>query len=555
MATGGEIAAESPELRPSATASPAGEPALGRLQREAILVALGVAVLYAAWSLSPLLLAGAFQDDGAYLALGKAISSGAGYRSIYLPGAPVHVKYPPGLPLLLAALWSAGGTLEAVRRLTMWLDIAAVSLAAALIWVYGRRRLAPLPLACLAISPLLLDAAVQYGTLAIAEPFYLLGWAVCLCLVPGVMASHGRSRLVRAGLLGLVLAVTTLFRTEGVVLVAAVLFGLALRRAGTRTLAAVATAALLPLLAWLLLHQHMLGTGPHAQQLDERSYLSFLRDGITPAAIVANTREYLTVFSAYLSSWRLLGGVAFLLFLLLAVVGGVRRARRDPVLVTSVAASLVLLVLWPFSQDRLLLSILPFAGLLAAAAVDDLGRGRRLLRLGSGALLALACCAMLLQQVAIRRQAGQAVERETDPAMFTPSYMLRVNSRAIYAISRWVLTHTSPADRLLVSDHTGVYLYTERQAVTSGPVENASLIASHRPGEYVARSIVGDGITVLVLDNLHAVAARDISVLQRRCPGSLLYAGTAGMGALPMFFRVRPRDACLAAFASSRSPS
>jgi len=528
--------------------SPAGEPARGRVLREAILIALGVGLVYTAWSLSPLLLAGAFQDDGTYLALGKAIASGAGYRSIYLPGAPVEVKYPPGLPLLLAALWSAGGTLELVRRLAVWLDVGAVALSAGLIWAYGRRRLAPLPLACLAIVPLLLDAAVQYGTLVIAEPYYLLGWAACLCLIPGLMGARAGPRLARAALLGLVLAATTLFRTQGLVLVAAIVFGLALQRAGTLTLLAVAAAALVPLLAWIVIQRHMLGMGPRATQLDERSYLSFLSDGITPAAIGANAREYLTVFSAYLSRWRPVGGAAFLLFLLLALVGSVREAQRDPVLVASVLGNLGLLLVWPFSQDRLLVDILPFAGLLAAAAVRGMGRGGRLPRMACSALLLLAACAVLVRQVAIQRGARQALVRGTDPGMFTPSYMLPANSRAIYAISRWVLTHTSLQDRLLVSDHTGVYLYTARQAVTSGPVQNASTFSTpHRPGEYVASSIVTDGVTVVVLDNLHAPAARDIAALQRRCPGSLVYAGNAGVGTLPMFYRVRPLDACLAA--------
>src|SRR2546428_14099485 len=61
------------------------------------------------------ILVGAFNDDGAYVALGKALAGGMGYRLIYLVGDPVAVKYPPGLPLLIAVPWKLFGTLAGVR--------------------------------------------------------------------------------------------------------------------------------------------------------------------------------------------------------------------------------------------------------------------------------------------------------------------------------------------------------------------------------------------------------------------------------------------------------
>src|SRR2546427_4195605 len=61
------------------------------------------------------ILVGAFNDDGAYVALGQALAGGVGYRLIYLVGDPVAVKYPPGLPLLIAVPWKLFGTLAGVR--------------------------------------------------------------------------------------------------------------------------------------------------------------------------------------------------------------------------------------------------------------------------------------------------------------------------------------------------------------------------------------------------------------------------------------------------------
>src|SRR5678816_1200506 len=68
---------------------------------EALLIGVLVAVVLFLWRTPPELLApGVFRDDGVYLAVGRAIAHGQGYHSVYLPGAPLQVKYPPGLPVL-----------------------------------------------------------------------------------------------------------------------------------------------------------------------------------------------------------------------------------------------------------------------------------------------------------------------------------------------------------------------------------------------------------------------------------------------------------------------
>ncbi len=77
---------------------------------------LGVfAVVVAAYLLlrgSALFLVGAFNDDGAYVMLGKSLADGSGYRLTYLVGAPVAVKYPPRSPRIardpMGAGWNAG---------------------------------------------------------------------------------------------------------------------------------------------------------------------------------------------------------------------------------------------------------------------------------------------------------------------------------------------------------------------------------------------------------------------------------------------------------------
>ena len=48
-------------------------------------------------------------DESIYIILAESLISGEGYRDIQLIGKPLHRKYPPGLPLLLAPLVMAFG--------------------------------------------------------------------------------------------------------------------------------------------------------------------------------------------------------------------------------------------------------------------------------------------------------------------------------------------------------------------------------------------------------------------------------------------------------------
>src|SRR2546430_15812116 len=61
------------------------------------------------------ILVGAFNDDGAYVALGQALAGGVGYRLIYMVGDPVAVQNPPGLPLLIPGPWKPLGALAGAR--------------------------------------------------------------------------------------------------------------------------------------------------------------------------------------------------------------------------------------------------------------------------------------------------------------------------------------------------------------------------------------------------------------------------------------------------------
>src|SRR2546428_4591428 len=186
--------------------------------REPLVVAGLVVLAHLAVRAADRILIGAFNDDGAYVALGQALAGGIGYRLIYLVGDPVAVKYPPRLPLLIAVPWKLFGTLPIVRATIGLLNPLASGAAARMIWWVGRRKLRAAPdlLALCAIGPFFLDAVIQYFNIPLSEPYFVCRWATALLLAYRMAdAPPGAARPSLAVALGLVLALTVLFRTAG----------------------------------------------------------------------------------------------------------------------------------------------------------------------------------------------------------------------------------------------------------------------------------------------------------------------------------------------------
>src|SRR5438132_13501896 len=101
-----------------------------------------------------------------------------------------------------------------------------------------RHVAAPAVLGIFAFGPYLLDALIQYFNIPLSEPYFVCGWATALLLTYRMAdAGPGAARPALAATLGLVLALTALFRTAGVVLLAAVLVALVLERRPWREVA------------------------------------------------------------------------------------------------------------------------------------------------------------------------------------------------------------------------------------------------------------------------------------------------------------------------------
>ncbi len=535
-----------------------------RIKVEAVSAALLVALIHLVLRVGALV--GAYEDDGVYVVLGKAIALGDGYRSIHLVGAPVQVRYPPGLPLLLSLPWAMGGSLSAVQLTAAVANLVATAAATGLLWWVGRRVLGlePLTLGVLAVSPLVLDATIALFNIPLAEPYFVLGWAGALAMSAPLLAETPRSRpgqVRSAASLGLVLAATTLFRTVAIALVPGVVVALLVHR--RRAEAAICCAvALLPLAAWAALRASWVARGPVSPFPDDLGYWSWLGLSGPMFAIAFIGRTVLVNASAYwrelaslLLPARSVGMAVVLAAVLFAGVVGVIRFRRHTVLILTVLCASALTLMWPFAQGRLILPLLPFAGLLVAVAVDGIGKrnGPRV-ALGIRGVLLVVATVVAWRQIQLRANTDRAFLTGVLPPLEDRSPMLTVafRSRLIFQVSDWIRSHASVHDRIMVQVPSGVYLYTGRQTVAAAPTESPvapSVFAVH--GQYLGRRILADSLTLLVWTPATVGLGEDIAAVQQRCPDVLTRADSSPNP--PLYFRVTRVEHCLQALAPPTS--
>lgn len=168
-------------------------------------------------------------DNATYLVLGQALATGQGYRMISDPRAPPMALYPPGYPLLLAAVMFLTGTASHLL-VAIWpaklLNIAFYLGAVALCYELFRRRdasLAGLAALLVAVNPELLYFSHDVGT---EIPFVFLS-LLSIWLFTRYWRKQRTARLVS---LALALGLTFYVRSVALVLVVAFAGYLVLQR-------------------------------------------------------------------------------------------------------------------------------------------------------------------------------------------------------------------------------------------------------------------------------------------------------------------------------------
>lgn len=145
-------------------------------------------------------------DHTAYLTLAYALTEGLGYIELWDPDLPLHTKYPPGYPLVLALLMVFGATTWSAFKLSSAVAISAATLAA---FAWAARRVGALGAGGLALLLILAAGWQDASRWILSEPWFLLWtflafWAADLALEPGsglgtgVPVGEGGDRSARA---------------------------------------------------------------------------------------------------------------------------------------------------------------------------------------------------------------------------------------------------------------------------------------------------------------------------------------------------------------------
>lgn len=303
-------------------------------------------------------------DDASYVMLAQSLLSGRGYSQIAYPGAPPEVKYPPLLPLLMVPFVGLfHGALWATRLPALLCALAGIPLLYLLLRRFVQGPALWLLVALSSLHPLV----VGYAGMAMTEaPSLLLTWAILLL----TLEYEGSGRLRQWLLVGVLLALGLLLRTDMLALLAAVVVVLLMRRKWA-PVGLVLVVALLPAVLWHLHGVALGGGGGYVQELGagwwDRSPLplrmwhglcGYLGDYI-PQLVGLVFGSAVEQAAAAHGVGLLATGLKWALGLLV-LLGFVLSWRRLPLLITLfVAVRMGMLTLWPV-VSRYLLPMLPF---------------------------------------------------------------------------------------------------------------------------------------------------------------------------------------------------
>lgn len=522
---------------------PAGD-FLSRLSPEQWTVVLvGLHILLGLLVYEPVLLANG--DNAGYMILGEALRTGEGYRDLHLPGAPVHVKFPPLYPALLAGLGFLGGVqLFKLASLALTATVVAVTILLGRRWLGFRGGL--LAGAVVALNPLLLE----YGHYVMSEALFTALLVFSLYAVGrsngttdwrgarGDRSSRGAGNGVDAWWwMGLTAAVAAfLTRTVGLALLLGImvypLFRRDIRRfatAGVTTAAAAGGWALFQRLAapersgylkeWLMIHPYdpAAGTVSVSGMLERVAgnlwtYLSWF----FPSAVTGLAEGY--------SGGGILVGVIGLALTALAFGGWLVRCRQSPGATEGTIFFYVcILAVWPslWVDRRFLVPVVPLlvlyllvgaAAAFGAAAritdrIRDTGRPVAVPRDGTrrksprplrgraqvGAGL-VAVCLIALSSI---RLAARVPERvECTPQSWRGSPCQEPAFESFFRAAEWARTNTGRESVFISAKPRLFYLKSGRRS--------RIYEYSDRPDE-VLRDIVDRGTEYVVVDALPGI--------------------------------------------------
>lgn len=447
----------------------------GLTARGCAVALVGVHALIGLLLFDPTLFTGG--DNAGYMILADALRSGEGYRDLYLPDAPLHTKYPPGYPMVLAAVGFAGGL-----QLFKLVSLACTSAAVWFTYRLARIRLGgPAAVAAtglVAVNPVLLE----YSHYELSEALFatvvmgsLVAWANSTDetgAFTGGMEGDAREASAegRGWIAGLGASVGAfLVRTAGLPLLCAVwLYQLGRRR--WRRLAASLGAGGAAVGGWLL-YQSLAGG-------EEEGYLQqlFMVNPYDPAAGTAGPQELLGraarnlwIYTSDVLPHSLLGeplrgdgatvatalGLGVAILTLTGWLSSGNRRLGVPELFLPLYAALILL--WPdqWTDRRFLLPLLPLILIYTIGGVQTTARRWR----EESASAAVAAGAALLALPALASAAIQAPERvRCTTAHWRDAPCVAPAWSSFYDAARWAGAHT-PEDAVIVNRKPRIFYW------------------------------------------------------------------------------------------------
>lgn len=435
-------------------------------------------------------------DDATYVLLARSLRDG-GFNSIHLVGAPIHTKYPPMFPALLAVVSTiAGESIDAFVAMNIALSVAALALIFAI-----TRRLLPPPVALGALamgatSPFLQGTS---GTV-MSEPAFLALIALTVWMLSRVPMTMRNIVLACA-----CAALATLTRTIGATLILAVLAFLVLER---RWRSAAVYGGLLA----LVLVAVSLWLRSRAMPELAADYLTdaFTRGNQASPNLIANIGGRVAA-NAPQYAGMLLWGLSFptiggtivdnLLWLVItcvALTAGLlllwRRWRIVPLFALIYGA---LILAWPWAIGRFLIPLLPLLAVAFLAGLHALFNGWGS-RAASGVVIAIAA---IISITGLTRTASRiAVRSQCDrrQAMQSPS-CFNADQLAFFAAARYVGEH-SPPSAIVMSANEGTFFYLAQRRLV--PVDSINIHPSDRAADFLGR----DSISYAVISHVSFAA-------------------------------------------------
>ncbi len=322
-------------------------------------------------------------DNAGYLSLAHSIVSGSGYVDMWDPDKPVHTKYPPVYPLVLALAMLMGVKSWLAFKM---LSIVFTSVSVILLfdWIRFRHTVG---LAACVCSILVFSPAILWSSnWILSDPLFFALMACCFWAFEHWQAEEESQSWLLLGCSSAILALFT--RTAGLPIVFAVFTTLVVKRRW-KTLIVFSSAVGLTSLAWLSAIQGM-NTGqyvsefflidPYRPELGEMGISDFL------VRIKENVSRYILLyFPQGMSGWSE-GASKYLgvAVILATSVGWIRRIRQNiGVSELFFPAYLLLILSWPavWSGDRFALPLYPLLLMYAGEGlVGFLATKQRLLR-------------------------------------------------------------------------------------------------------------------------------------------------------------------------------